>query len=148
MKRASVVALMLGLLPLMAYAQDYKISQIVFTTSTRGFSKQIVIGSGQIKVTEENSRSGKNPQNQSLDLPKKAWKELCKKLENVSLTEISRMESPTMKRASDAARTSTLTVKTKNGKIVSHDFDNENPNAKLQPLMEEILKLAKTEKGR
>jgi hypothetical protein len=147
MKRIFPVLVLL-IAPLAGFSQSPKITQIVFSTSTRGFSKQVVIRPSRMEIHEENSRVSTGPNNESRKLEKKDWNQLCKQLENISLSEMARWESPTMKRASDAARSSTITITTKDGKIVSHDFDNENPHAKLQPLMDMIIKLAGKEKGR
>jgi hypothetical protein len=147
MKRILVITF-LFLLSIISYAQAIDdITQIGFSTSTRGYSKQVTIDASHLEVKEEGSRTGKDV-NQSRKLTKKEWTQLCKQLKTVSLDEIADLKSPTMKRASDAAMLSTITITRKNGKTVSHDFDNENPHEKLQGLMNEIIKTVGNDKGR
>jgi hypothetical protein len=55
------------------------------------------------------------------------------------MEEIPALASPTMQRASDAARTSTLSIIDTMGKRYTHTFDNEDPNEKLKPLMKSII---------
>jgi len=55
------------------------------------------------------------------------------------MEEIPTLASPTMQRASDAARTSALSIIDMTGKRYTHTFDNEDPNEKLKPLMKSII---------
>jgi hypothetical protein len=147
MNKLFVVASLL-LTSLFSYGQKAdEITQIVFSTSTRGYLKQVLFDPSHLEVKEEGSRSGENI-NYSRRLNKKEWAQLCHEFKGISLGEIPDLQSPSMKRASDAAMASTITITTKKGKTVTHDFDNENPHEKLQGLMKAILNITNQGKGR
>ena len=109
------------------------ILRIEFNSLTRGYQQLVVITADSIKIsthargTEEN-KSIKN----------KDWIHIIKPLKNVSLSDIAELKSPTMKRAYDGARHSTITITTKS-ETYSHSFDDEDPHDKLKPLLKIIL---------
>jgi len=118
--------------------QQGKISRIEFETATRGYHKNITITSRMIMIKQQ-SRDDVNEHTMKLKIKQSDWNDLLTLLKNISLDEIATLVSPTMQRASDAARTSTLSVVDVNGTLYSHTFDNEDPNEKLKPLMTRII---------
>jgi len=114
-------------------AKDVK--QIEFSTSTRGSYKQVIFTPKEMMISEENRTSSKGEERKNKKLKSAEWKNLCSTLKEVSIAGIPDLKSPTMKRSFDGARTSTITVSTKDGKTWSHSFDNEDPNEQLQKLM-------------
>ena len=69
------------------------------------------------------------------------WVNLAKSLENVEFGKIASLESPTNKRATDAAPFGTIVITTKDSVYTSASFDGKNPHEMLQPLMQEIVKI-------
>lgn len=69
------------------------------------------------------------------------WTSLAASLKDVDLSKISTLESPTNKRATDAAPYGTIIVTTKDSTYTSASFDGKNPHDMLKPLMEEIVKV-------
>jgi hypothetical protein len=114
--------------------QQVDIAQIEFTTYTRGYHKTITITQREIVIAEQ-KKDDANERVTTKKNKKEIWNKMIASLHDVSLSEIPSLASPTMKRASDAARSSTITLTTKNGNKFSHSFDNENSNEKLKPLM-------------
>ena len=120
--------------------QQLKVSQIEFATSTRGYHKNVIITKDMLIITQQ-SHNDVSEHTTEVKMVEDDWSALLGALKDLSLEEISTLASPTMRRASDAARSSTLSITDENGKLYSHSFDNENPNAKLKRLMECIVAL-------
>jgi len=93
-------------------------------------------------ISEENRSSSKGEERQNKKLTATEWKNLCHSFGDVFIAGIPYLESPTMNRSFDGARTSTITISLKDGKTYGHSFDNENPNPKLQKLMDAITALS------
>lgn len=135
------------LLPLIVFTSSLRaqtakdIKQIEFSTSARGSYKQIIFTPKEMLISEENRSSSTGEIRQSKKLTSAEWKKLCSTVKEISIPGIPELTSPTMKRSSDGARTSTITLSTTEGKTWSHSFDNENPNAQLQNLMDAITSL-------
>lgn len=140
------------LLPLLilsihAYGQTTKdVKQIEFSTSTRGSYKQIIFTPREMMISEENRTSSKGEQRENRKLKSAEWKNLSAALKGVSIAGIPELQSPTMKRSFDGARTSTITITTKKGETFAHSFDNEDPNEQLQKLMAAISLLGDIKK--
>ncbi len=143
MKKRNGLLLLLSLLWLTVHAQSPdEITGIEFITATRGYQKQITINSKTITIKLEDHRQhGKAPVVR--EMKKQDWDHLLESLNDVSLAEIPLLKSPSMQRASDGARSSSIAITTKEGVIWSHEFDNERPHEKLQPLIDVITALDK-----
>ena len=128
-----------SLISVMAGCQS--VYDIRFTTSTRGYSKEIVITPKTITLHEQNFREPSKEKNTSWEIRKEDWKKLLQSFEDVMPSEFPLLKAPSDKRAFDGARTSTLIVTDKKGKTWHHAFDDEDPNQKLQPLMNVINEL-------
>jgi hypothetical protein len=117
-----------------------EVVRIEFTSLTRGYSSKL-------ELTKDSLVEFSTPNRGSASIEKRKkmnpedWRLLIQALKNVKLSEVPDLKSPTMKRAYDGARHSTLSFTTANGEVLSHSFDDENPHEKLQPMMKLIGKL-------
>jgi len=117
------------------------ILRIEFTSLSRGgYSKQVVITSDSINLSYSEGREAIAKTTEKL-LNSTDWMRLVNSLKGVSIAEISDLTSPTMKRAYDGARHSSITLVTANGKSATHSFDDENPHQKLQLIIKVIQQL-------
>lgn len=115
--------------------------KVEFVTSTRGYQKKVVVTPREITVIEE-GRQGAN--RWATPFNDKQWEVIATALKSVNIANIPKLESPTTRRYSDAARSSVLTIHFSGDDPVSHSFDNENPNRELLPLMDAITRLSAT----
>jgi len=122
-------------------SQHAAITRVDFAKSSRGFREELTITKDSILIVIDNARTPDSLQRFSGKLDEKKWVQLNSSLQSVSLPEIPSFESPTMKRAHDGALHGTLIITTIEGKTYSHSFDDENPHAKLQPLMKCVQEL-------
>lgn len=90
-------------------------------------------------VTTFNGRG--EPSRTARGLESGEWTALANSLKDVDLSKIATLESPTNKRATDAAPFGTIVVTTRDSVYTSAGFDGKNPHAMLQPLMQEIIKV-------
>jgi hypothetical protein len=111
---------------------------IEFSSVTRGYQELITITSDSLKFSCK--QAGQQKIARASALKKSDWDELLNALNKVTLSEIPALKSPTMKRASDAARHSTITITTDSNQTFVHSFDDENPHEKLKALMRVILR--------
>ena len=114
---------------------------IKFTTGTRGYNKEIVLSPKSISLHEQNFREPDKEKNTTWAIRKEDWKNVIASLDGVMLREIPLLKAPSDKRTYDGARTSTLAITDKKGKIWYHAFDDESPNEALVPLMKVISEL-------
>lgn len=124
---------------LMASCQS--VFDVKFTTSTRGYNKEIVITPKTISLHELNSREPGKEKNATWDLKKDEWKKVLQSLDGVMLREMPLLKAPSDKRTYDGARASMITITDKKAKIWYHSFDDESPNEALVPLMKVITEL-------
>jgi len=143
MKLSGLLVLIVFFCPINAHAQPAKdIIKIEFTTSTRGYYKQLTMTKQSITIQQEGRQSeNKNPVIRKMK--KQDWNRLILSLKDVPLAELPLLKSPSSNRASDGARASSIAITTSDGVIWSHEFDNENPHEKLQMLMKAITTLNK-----
>jgi len=124
-----------------AYAQSLKdVVEIEFKTFTRGYTKEVRITPRQLQIQVQ-SYQATGDKSGSAELMKEDWMALCSTLNGLDLNVVPELESPSMRRATDAARTSVIELKLEGGKILAHEFDNENPHEKLKPLLDQIMKV-------
>lgn len=129
-------------------AQDSNIvNMIEFSTLSRsGHYEHIIITQDSFFINITERRTNTVDTSFSSSLKTNEWQAIIQSLENIPLSEIDDLESPTMKRTYDGARHSEIIISTKNNKTFNHLFDDENPHEKLNPLMnkiESVLKLHK-----
>ena len=114
------------------------IVRIEFLSMTRGYSENISIDKDSLIETK--LERGSEQKNRKKVDPAD-WDRLTKSLSDVLVSEIPDLKSPTMKRAYDGARHSTITITTSDQVTVSHMFDDHEPHAKLDKLMDQINKI-------
>ena len=119
---------------------------VKFTSTTRGYNKEIFITPKKITFHEENAREVGKGEDFTRAIEKQEWKKLLESLDGVLLREIPLLKAPSDKRTYDGARASTIIITDKKGKSWHHAFDDEEPHAQLKPLMNQILELAKSKK--
>jgi hypothetical protein len=126
-----------------AYSQNKSgIIKIEFATLSRGGqNKQIVCTADSVWISSKEGR-GLQLKIEKKKMNPKDWEQLIRSLKNVSLPAISGLQSPTMKRAYDGAKHSTISIYTQEA-TWSHSFDDESPHEKLSVLLKLMLKKAK-----
>lgn len=125
--------LALSLLAMLSFTQKKNdIIKIEFSSVTRGHQEFVVITPDSIKVT------GNKQKAMARALEKKEWTAIINAIDKLELSSVSALKSPTMKRAYDGARHSTITLTTQS-QSYAHTFDDENPHEKLKPLLKIIV---------
>lgn len=122
---------------------DHNIARIEFNAGSRTFREQVIATPDSVWIIKEDFQSDSKPVVIKRENNKKDWKALVSTLKNVSLPEIDKLESPSMKRAYDAASHGSLIITTTGEKSYTHGFDDEDPHEKLRPLMERMAGLRK-----
>jgi hypothetical protein len=117
------------------------VTLIELSKTARGYQEEIRIAGDSLHVWIENSVAEKPPVKYSRPLESEQWTKLVNSFKAVKLVEIPVLPAPSMKRASDAAKHSTLTITTQDGKTYAHGFDDENPHVALLPLLKAIREL-------
>jgi hypothetical protein len=125
--------------------QKDSIKQIDFTKSTRGYEERIRVTADSVVTRVEDFRADEKVKQSGRKLKAGEWRTLLKTLKNVPLESIPSLPSPGMQRASDAALQGTLQVTTRQ-QTYAHAFDNEDPNAKLKPLLKAVKALVSSGK--
>jgi len=114
------------------------VSRIRFTSVTRGYHKEVNITKDSVHTLIQ-GRGGNETFSRHLSAGE--WDKLMGALKNITLQEISKLKSPTDKRAFDGARISSLEVQTSEGETLIHSFDDEQPHTTLKPLMDAVLEV-------
>lgn len=107
--------------------------------STTMMGKTVVSITQDSVVTSFNGRG--EPTRKARATQSSEWMALAKAMEGVELEKIASLESPTNKRATDAAPYGTIIIHTKDSTYTSAGFDGKNPHEMLMPLMNEIVKI-------
>lgn len=129
--------LSLSLVSGFAFSQNTNdIIRIEFSSITRGHQEFVVITKDSISVSTNKQKA------KTRELEKKEWAGLVSSVNKLELSSIASLKSPTMKRAYDGAKHSTLTITTQS-QSYSHAFDDENPHEKLRPILKLILEKKK-----
>lgn len=74
------------------------------------------------------------------------WEGMTASMKNVDLSQVSKLEAPSNKRATDAAPYAKFNFVGKDSTITSSDFDAKNPHEMLVPLMQVFLKIEEENK--
>ncbi len=142
MKYISVTLILLLSIGFAIAQSQQVITQIEVSKMSRAFEEHVRITTDSLHIYIVNRKSGDpQPVMTSRKLENGEWPKLVQSLGGISLQEISELPSPTMKRASDAAMHSTISITTKDGKSYEHGYDDENPNTALVPLLKEVRKV-------
>jgi hypothetical protein len=113
------------------------VQRIEFISLARGYEEHVVLTPDSLVKTIE-SRLDSHEPSYKRKLSKEEWAMLTESLKNVTLADIPGLQSPSMKRTYDGARHSSLNITTKDQTVLTHSFDDEDPNEKLMPLMKVI----------
>ena len=116
-----------------------QITNITFTKQTRGLLDEVVISRDSVKTFVENHRAPENSHRYSTEIDTNQWAKVIVALQDVPLSDIDGLQSPTVNRAHDGAIHSSIVITFEDGSSVTHSFDNENPHPDLQPLLDAIL---------
>jgi len=117
---------------------EAQISRIEFNSVTRGFQKNVIITADSVVESVDGRQQSQNKLVKRKNDPTD-WSNLLKTLSDVDIAQLSKLEPPSRRSAFDGARQSTIKITDTNGNNYSHTFDDENPNDRLKPLMDEIL---------
>jgi hypothetical protein len=120
-----------------AQKQD-DITAITLTKQTRGYVEEVVISRDSVHAMIENHRAPEQSKHFDSSIDQDEWASVVMTLNNVDLPEVDGLQSPSTDRARDAAMQSTIVISFKDGKSVSHSFDDENPHPDLMPLLDAI----------
>jgi hypothetical protein len=131
--------ILFSLISVMAGCQSVHL--VKFTSGTRGYTKEVEISQKSASLVEQNFTTGGTKKNTTWEIRKDEWKKIVESLNGVMLREIPLLKAPSNKRAYDGARTSTLTITDKKGKLWYHAFDDDMPNDALVPLLKTINEL-------
>jgi hypothetical protein len=116
-----------------------EITAITFTKQTRGLLDEVMISRDSVEGFVENHRMPENSHHYANAIDESQWAKLVMTLNDVQLEDIDGLQSPTMNRAHDGAIHSSIVIAFKDGKTVTHSFDDENPHPDLKPLLDVIL---------
>tara|TARA_B110000046_G_C13023527_1_gene412513 strand:+ start:1107 stop:1529 length:423 start_codon:yes stop_codon:yes gene_type:complete len=110
------------------------------------YKSTTMLGSRVITVTQDsvvsNFRGRTSPTRSARATTPEEWTELKASVANLKLDEISDLEAPTNKRATDASPYGSVMLSTKDSTYHSSAFDGYNSNKKLLPLMAVMQKIA------
>ena len=120
------------------------VKSIEFRTGSRGYNRQLLFTKDSVKLVINSMRDEDPSRNITTALKAEEWNKLIASLEGVDVHQLDKLQSPTMKRAVDAADGSTLYVTT--DKQSSHSFDNLDPDQHLKKLLDTILEIEKDRK--
>ena len=116
---------------------NLNLEKIELTEQTRG-TNIIYIFTPKEKITSVNGNQSSLPMNIS------EWENINKEISQIELSAIKDFESPTTKRYSDAALSSTIIITANNQQYNSASFDAGFPNQKLKPLYDLLKGSSKT----
>ena len=115
--------------------------KISLSERTRGTNRIFIFSNGKLESTI-------NGKNTNQELTSNDWAKILKSTDKINIENISKLESPSTKRYTDAALASVITI-TKNGtEYKSSAFDSGNPPTELKSLYDKIQKLIETKKSR
>ena len=117
--------------------------RIEFNSGTRMYREQFIFTPDSVITVKEDFRKNDHANHTRRKTSPSEWRALVESLKEVSLPAVSTLESPTMKRASDAAAIGTIIITTGDGKSYTHEFDDENPHQTFKPLMKQIKKISR-----
>lgn len=118
-----------------------QIEKVSLSEQTRGTIRIFTLYSGKLE-------SSINGNSDSKEIPLSDWSKISENAENINLEKISKLESPSTKRYSDAALSTKITIYKNGTEYQSSDFDSGNPPAELKNLYNEIQRIIETKKSR
>jgi hypothetical protein len=118
------------------------ITRIELSKIARGYEEYVRITQDSVNVLVSNSLDPTANKNYGRKLASSDWTEILDALSGVKLADVPSLPSPTMNRATDAAKHSTITIETNDGKSYAHGYDDENPNDALKKVLKRIRDLS------
>jgi hypothetical protein len=118
------------------------IREVELSKISRGYEEHIRINADSLHVMIENRKGEKASQSFSRKISPDEWTSIINVAKGIKLKDVPALAAPSMKRASDAAMHSTLTVSTEDGQSYSHGYDDEDPHEALQPLRKAIREIS------
>lgn len=115
-----------------------QLTRIELSKVTRGYEEYVRITADSVNVLISSSLDPTANTSYGKKITKEEWFSLVDALSAVKLSDIPSLPSPTMNRATDAAKHATITIETKDGRSFAHGYDDENPNDALKPLLKKI----------
>lgn len=112
------------------------------TMGMNGVYEKISITPDSLHRNTGNRRTHEPEEQFSKSIGKDEWNSVLSALAVISLDEIASLQSPGNKRAYDGAMHSEIIVTTIDSQSFRHSFDDEDPHAKLEALMEVIRLLS------
>lgn len=134
------IAGIIGLMILMS-CKTVEVMQYQYKSTTMLGSRIITITQDSV-VTEFNGRIESNRTARATSSDE--WMQLKESMKTVKLDEIATLESPTNRRATDAAPFGTVIITTKDSTYQSASFDGFDAHIQLTPLMTVIQKISET----
>lgn len=113
--------------------------KVTFHTGSRGYQRAVVLTKDSVLVTINSSFEDRPSKNIRTAITAAEWNNVTGSLKSVNISGLNALESPTMKRAVDAADHSSIAVTT--DKEYVHSFDNTDPHEQLKKLMAVILEI-------
>ena len=114
---------------------------IEYTAITRGSFLEIKLQDQVILV-----KTAQQGPDKTRTISKAEWDILMADLHAIDLNTLPALEAPSMKRAHDGAAAAKLKVIEDDTVYSTTEFDHNNPNVNIKPLVDYILELAKTVK--
>ncbi|MBL0744355.1 hypothetical protein [Chryseolinea lacunae] len=121
--------------------KESDIRQIEFTKTGRGYQENVRVTADSVISKIEDFRAEEKSKRTGRKLAPKEWETLLKTLAGVELKEVPTLPPPTDRRAYDGALAASLQITTTQNQTFGHSFDNEEPHAKLVPLMKAVRAL-------
>jgi hypothetical protein len=115
------------------------INRIELSKISRGYEEHVRITPDSVNVLVQSSLDPTLNADYGRKITQDEWANLVKTLDAIKLQNVASLPSPTMNRAMDAAKHSTITITTSNEKEYSHGYDDENPHDALKPLLRKII---------
>jgi hypothetical protein len=119
-----------------------EVARIELSKISRGYQEHVRLTPDSVNVLVESSLNPSQNTDYGRTITESDWVALVQTLDGIKLSDIPKLPSPTMNRATDAAKHSTITITTKDGKEYSHGFDDENPNVALRELVRRIREVS------
>ena len=145
MKNNTIIIVFVLVFGMAARCQPGKhVNQIELSKMSRGYEEHIQFTADSLHVWIENNR-GEQGVDRTRKLTVQEWTSLIDLTNEIKLTDLSALPSPTMKRATDAAMHSTITIHLADGRAYSHGYDDEDPHDIVKPLLKKIREISNSE---
>jgi hypothetical protein len=118
------------------------ITRIELSKITRGYEEYVRLTPDSVNVLVSSSIDPTANVYYGKTIEESEWASLVDAISASKLNDIPSLPSPTMNRATDAAKHATITIETNDGKSYEHGYDDENPNDALKPLLSKIREVS------